>query len=133
VRGGFTPLEPGAGWSEFREIWAGSREKPDCVIFSDDVLFQDAIPAILASGVHIPDELEVVVFSNRGTDLPRPFSYTRMDCDPCELAEAMGGALVKLMGGEILESPVLTIPYRVALAKENDVNEVMNGVVKEAL
>ncbi len=133
VRGGFAPLDPGAGWSEFREIWASSKKKPDCVIFGDDALFLDAIPAIQACGVQVPSELEVVVLSNKGTELPRPFAYTRLDCDPCELAEAMGGLLVKLIRGEELVSTVLTVPYRVPLAKENDENEVMNEVVKEAL
>lgn len=112
------PSEPGAGWSDFREIWTCGEERPDSVIFSDDVLFQDALPAIQACGVRVPAELEVVVLANKGIVLPRPFPYTRLDCDPSEFAEEMGKLLLQLMAGEKPVRRQLAIPYRPATDDE---------------
>jgi DNA-binding LacI/PurR family transcriptional regulator len=112
VRAGLTPLEPGAGWSDFREIWAAGGEKPDSIIFGDDVLFQDALPAVQTVGVRIPDELEVVVLANRGIPLPCAFPFARLDCDPAEFAREMGGMLLRLMAGEKLSCRQAIIPYR---------------------
>ncbi|MEI7437160.1 MAG: GntR family transcriptional regulator, partial [bacterium] len=84
IKVGLQPLELGAGWDDFREIWARSGEKPDCVLFGDDFLFQDALSAIQACGVNIPGELELVVLANKGFSLPQPFPFVRMDCDPEE-------------------------------------------------
>jgi DNA-binding LacI/PurR family transcriptional regulator len=112
TRIGLAPLNAGAGWSDFREIWASSAEKPDCLIFGDDVLFHDACPAIQACGVQIPAELEVVVLANKGIALPQLFHYTRLDCDPREFAVAMGTMLLQLIAGEKPAAAELTIPYR---------------------
>jgi DNA-binding LacI/PurR family transcriptional regulator len=120
TKAGLAPIDPGAGWSDFREIWAGSGEKPDCVIFGDDILFRDAVPAIEASGVHVPSELEVVVLSNAGASLPQPFPYTRMDCDPAELAGAMGALLLQDLAGESPAHRYIAIPYRATAQEEND-------------
>jgi DNA-binding LacI/PurR family transcriptional regulator len=120
VRTSLKPLEAGAGWSDFREIWAAGNEKPDSVIFGDDVLFQDALQAIQAAGVRIPDELEVVVMANKGIPLPQPFPYTRMDCDPAEVAAAMGSLLLQCMASQPPTLRQISIPYRVAKEDEAD-------------
>ncbi len=128
-RAGFHPVDPGAGWSDFREIWAGKGAKPDCVIFGDDALFLDALPAIHASGVHVPSELEVVVFSNVGTSLPQPFPYTRLDCDPREFAEAMGTMLLQFIAGEEPASRQIAIPYR-GTAQDEVAEEVASPLLQ---
>jgi DNA-binding LacI/PurR family transcriptional regulator len=115
IRAGLKPLDPGAGWSDFREIWAASEEKPDSVIFGDDVLFQDALPAIQQADLRIPEELEIVVLANKGIPLPCPFPYTRLDCDPGELAAEMGRLLLQLMAGEEPSRRQIMIPYRPAV------------------
>ena len=120
VRTSLKPLEAGAGWSDFREIWAAGNEKPDSVIFGDDVLFQDALQAIQAAGVRIPDELEVVVMANKGIPLPQPFPYTRMDCDPAEVAAAMGSLLLQCMASQPPTLRQISIPYRIAVEDEAD-------------
>ncbi len=132
TRGGFSPADPGAGWSDFREIWASSEEKPDCVIFGDDALFKDACSAMQACGVEIPTDLEVVVFSNKGTVLPQPFPYTRWDCDPCEFAETMGSLLVQWLTGEGPERQRLAVPYRMAIqANDQELVEVGDVAMEE--
>jgi DNA-binding LacI/PurR family transcriptional regulator len=132
TRGGFSPSDPGAGWSDFREIWASSEEKPDCVIFGDDALFKDACSAMQSCGVQIPTELEVVVFSNKGTLLPQPFPYTRWDCDPREFAEMMGTLLVQCLSGERPERQRLVVPYRLTPnAEDREFGEVVDVAVEE--
>lgn len=108
------PAELGAGWSDFREIWAAGEIKPDSVIFGDDVLFLDALPAIQSIGVRIPSALEIVVLANKGLSLPRPFPYTRLDCDPAEVARKMGTLLLQLIAGEEPPQRQITVPYRPA-------------------
>lgn len=120
IRISLKPMEAGAGWSDFREIWAAGDEKPDSVIFGDDVLFQDALPAIQAASVRIPAELKVVVMANKGIPLPRPFPYTRMDCDPAEIAAAMGSLLLQCMAGQPPARRQISIPYRVATEEDGE-------------
>jgi DNA-binding LacI/PurR family transcriptional regulator len=120
------PLEPGAGWSDFREVWATGKDKPDCVIFGDDVLFQDAVPAIQSLGVRIPDDLEIVVLANKGIPLPQLFPFTRHDCDPAEFAAVMGTMLLQFMAGQPPEIREVNVPYRLA-EEPND-----EGVASEA-
>ena len=121
IRVGLQPLERGAGWDDFREIWARSGEKPDCVIFGDDFLFQDAWPAIQACGVNIPAELEVVVLANKGISLPQPFPFVRMDCDPEEYAREMGTMLLQVMAGEELSNRCISVPYRMATEADDEI------------
>lgn len=59
---GVHPSLCGSGWEEFREIWSAYPDKPDGLLVADDVLFKDAIPAILAAGMRVPNELMIVLF-----------------------------------------------------------------------
>ncbi len=128
IRISLNPGDPGAGWSDFREIYASEAEKPDCIIFSDDVLFQDALPAILSANIQIPAELEVVVMANKGIPLPRPFPYTRMDCDPVEFARTIGTTLLECMAGKTPPLRTITIPYKTVTQDETklEVEQVMD-------
>lgn len=118
TRTSLPPAEPGAGWSDFREIWAACEEKPDCVIFGDDVLFQDALPAIQATGVHIPVDLEIVVLANKGIPLPQFLPITRLDCDPAEVAREMGTLLLQFMAGEKPPQRQISVPYHPVMEEE---------------
>lgn len=59
------PGLPGAGWSQIRTLWTAGNEKPDAVLFLDDVLYMDAQPALSRFGLSIPEELMVAVVSHR--------------------------------------------------------------------
>lgn len=114
VRLSQSPTEPGAGWSEFREIWAASPVKPDAILIADDVLFRDAWPAIRDTRALVPDDLMVAVLGNRGASLPRPFPITLLECDPAEFAAGMGGILLELLAGRKPANPVVNVPFRLA-------------------
>ncbi|MHC5055283.1 MAG: substrate-binding domain-containing protein, partial [Planctomycetota bacterium] len=89
----------GAGHDEFARIWSARDEKPDGILVTDDMLLQDAVPAILSLGVRVPKDLVVVSHANRGGMPPLPFPATLLEFDPDAHAEAMGRMLAALLKG----------------------------------
>ncbi len=102
VRYDFHPGRIGAGWDQFREIWAGRQEKPDGLLISDDMLFKDVVVAILELGIRVPDSLMIVTHANRNSNILCPFPVTRMECNPDEYAQTMTTMLIRLMQGQSL-------------------------------
>ncbi len=100
TRSDLHPMHSGAGWEEFREIWADSREKPDGLVVTDDVLFDEVQIAIQEIGIRVPDQLRIVAYANKGSDKRYPFPVTVAQADPEHFAEALGGMLLKRMRGE---------------------------------
>jgi len=108
MRGDLEPGLRGAGWEGFREIWGGSREKPDGLIVLDDVLFDDAAIAIRELGIAVPEHLQIVTHAVKGMPTHSPLPVTRLEVDPAEDAEWLVRALVARLEG----SPVS--PYHVS-------------------
>jgi DNA-binding LacI/PurR family transcriptional regulator len=132
VRTTFSPTEPGAGWSEFREIWVADNEKPDGILICDDMLFHDAWPAIRDVRARVPEDLMVVVLGNKGAPLPRPFPITRLDCDSEEFARAMGSLLLALMAGEHPTNRNVNVPYRAVESETPEFSRMRaNGLVAQ--
>ncbi len=100
VRGNLHPMLKGAGWEEFREIWASRREKPDGLLVGDDLLFAEACVAIQEMGIRVPEQLRLVTHANKGATQALPLAHTRLEIDPEEQAEAYGEMLLALMRGE---------------------------------
>jgi len=107
ICGDLNPHMPGAGWSGFREIWTHSKNRPDGIFFTDDVLFQDTVTAILELGVKVPEQLAIVTLANRGLDFACPFPVTRLEFDP----ECIAVGLAKMMGA-LIKGEKLTINKR---------------------
>lgn len=91
------PAAPAAGWEEFREIWSASREKPDGLLITDDMLFSDALHGMIDAKVKVPEDLAVVTHASRGAPFWTPFPVARVELDPKEMAVAMGRMLATLM------------------------------------
>lgn len=81
------PRLPGSGWQAFRDLWSASIERPDGLLVLDDVLYRDAVCAILEMGIDVPGELQIVTHSNRGEDFFHPFPVTLLQLDPEEMAD----------------------------------------------
>jgi DNA-binding LacI/PurR family transcriptional regulator len=111
VRHDLNPMLSGAGWEEFREIWLARREKPDGLLVADDVLFNEAVTAIQELGIRVPERLRIVTHANKGAARRYPFPVTEVQLDPERYAEALGGMLLKRLGGEPIESPVVMLPF----------------------
>ncbi len=112
VRGDLHPSQRGAGWAQFREIWAARGEaKPDGLIVTDDVLFEEASHAILEMGVRIPEQLTVVANANHGLLKPVAFPVALYEIDPEEFAQSLSEMICTLITGAKPESRVVRIPY----------------------
>jgi DNA-binding LacI/PurR family transcriptional regulator len=120
IRSGVHPSLHGSGWEEFREIWMAYPEKPDGLLVVDDVLFQDALPAILGSGVRIPDDLMIVAHANKGSGMHYPFPLTLMQHDQVAMANAMGDMLVRLMHRQPIAQPQISLPFEWVDVKGSD-------------
>lgn len=111
------PMLSGAGWEEFREIWTARREKPDGLVVADDVLFDEAVIAIQELGIRVPEQLRIVTHANKGARRRYPFPVTEIQMDPERHAESLGGMLLKLLGGEAVEPPTVTVPFELVAAR----------------
>ncbi|HWL53900.1 MAG TPA: GntR family transcriptional regulator [Chthoniobacteraceae bacterium] len=110
VRHDGNPCEEGAGWEKFRELWRAETEKPQGVIISDDLLFKSVIPAIPELGIAVPEELRLVVRTNKGIPLLCPFPISRLEADPKECAIHLGEKLLTLLAGKPLDEPLTHVP-----------------------
>jgi len=102
IRQSLHPCLPGAGWEELREVWTAYPEKPDGLLFCDDQLFRDALPAILSLGKSVPGDLKIVSHRNRGSGLHAPFPVTWAEIDPDAYAEALVSQILRLIRTEPL-------------------------------
>lgn len=110
VRHDVHPLSPGAGWAEFREIWAARAEKPDALIITDDAMVADALAAVLELGIRVPEDLLIVAKCNRGAALYWPLPVARIEFDTDAYAAVLFELLVESLRGE-REPRTVTVPY----------------------
>lgn len=97
VRCDLHPAAPAAGWEEFREIWNAGDRRPDGLLITDDLLFDDALHGMIAAGVKVPEELCVVTHVNRGGAFWSPFPVARLEVDSEAMAEAMAKIILALI------------------------------------
>lgn len=91
------PARPGAGWEEFHSIWAAGAEKPDGLLVTDNVLFADALHALIELHVRVPDELLVVAHGCVGQPFWAPFPVVRLQVDPAAVAAEMAQLRLDLL------------------------------------
>lgn len=106
----FHPLDGGAGWEAFRELWVARTEKPDALIVTDDVLFRDLVQAVQELRIRVPEQLMLVVMTARGIALRSPFPVARIEMDPEALAAGVADAMARLMRGETLPPKAAVLP-----------------------
>jgi len=88
------------------------REFPDLFLFWDDFVAQGALTAMLARGVRIPDEVKVVVQTNKGLGPVYPDSLTRFECDGAMVGEIVAGfGLSVLAKGRLPPVPRISPNY----------------------
>lgn len=100
IRDDLDPALPGAGWEDFREIWSASTEKPDGILFCDDILYRDASISIRELNIRVPDDLMIVTHHNKGNTLPHLFPATLLQFDTDAYAEALTQGTLALLRGE---------------------------------
>ena len=112
------PMQGGAGWEQFRELWTARAEKPDGLVITDDILSLDVTMAILEMGIRIPDQLMVVTHANKGSGTRYPFPVTRVEVDPDVYARVLGEMLLRLIRKQPVAEPNLYLPFRVEPVEE---------------
>ncbi len=55
---------------------------PDLFLFTDDYLFQGALPVLMKFGIRIPDELTLTTFANKGNGPVSPTPFGQIEIDP---------------------------------------------------
>jgi hypothetical protein len=103
IRHDLHPMLSGAGWEEFREIWMARREKPDGLLVTDDVLFDEARVAIQELGIRVPEQLRIVTHANKGAVRRYPFPVTEVQFDPERYATLIGCMMMKRLRGEAVK------------------------------
>jgi DNA-binding LacI/PurR family transcriptional regulator len=111
IRNNIDPSLAGAGWEEFREIWA-SKERPDGLIVLDDMLFADLQIALSDLGIRVPRDLKLAVQTNRGISSPARFPATVLEIDPAEEAAHYVEFLAKRLRGEAIEKITRRLSFR---------------------
>lgn len=112
MKGDINPDTPGAGWDEFREIWAAPGPKPDGLIILDDMLFTDAQMAIFELGIRVPKQLRLAIQANRGSDVAVRVPATVFEVDPAEAAGFLADLLMRRLRGELLVPTTHTLTFR---------------------
>jgi len=95
----------GAGWEEFRDIWAARNGRPDGLVILDDMLFADAQLAMLELGVKVPETLRLAVLTSRHASPTLRLPLTAFEIDPADIAAEYVELLRQRMAGE-LNAPV---------------------------
>lgn len=91
------PGTVGAGRVQFDRLWQTAAAKPDGLLFTDDCLFRDALPAIYEAGLRIPQTLKVAAHATRGSDVDYPSGIMLMEIDPADFVDRMSGMLESLV------------------------------------
>jgi len=106
IRSDLDPEVRGAGWDEFREIWTARGDKPDGLLILNDMLFLDA------QLVRVPQDLQLVVQTNRGGFPTLRLPAIALEIDPTESAAAFADLLLKRLRGEKLAPTRRLLSFR---------------------
>jgi len=93
-----------AAMEDFLSVKA--HDLPDLLLFWDDFVAQGALTALLARGVRIPEDVRVVVQTNRGLGPVFPQVLTRFECD----GAAVGDKVAVLVAGVLAKGRLPPVP-----------------------
>jgi DNA-binding LacI/PurR family transcriptional regulator/DNA-binding transcriptional regulator YhcF (GntR family) len=100
------PPAPGCGLPEAVErggmqamtAWlAQGHRLPQAIYFADDYLAQGALTALLAAGVRIPDQVQVITHANRNLGPVFPLPLTRVELDPVGDGQLLARLVLELL------------------------------------
>ncbi len=101
--------QEGGGWEVFRDLWRARADKPDGLVVTDEVLFQDACLALLNMRIRVPEDLHVVAHASRGAAVSAPFPVARIESDSEAEALGMADLLIRLMRNEPPDQPRVVV------------------------
>lgn len=112
VRTDLDPGIPGAGWTEFRQIWSSPGGRPDGLVVLDDRLFIDVQLAILELGVQVPYELQLAVFVSRGISQPVRMAAALLEIEPEDTVRGLTNFMLQRLAGELIAPVPVPAPFR---------------------
>jgi len=127
VRASVHPSVPGAGWEQLHKIWSAGKEKPDGLVVTDDVLFRDVAMGILESGIRVPEQLQVITHTNRGSRVTCPFPFAALEIDPQEYAEELAAMLIRMMNKETMSEETRCVRAHLILPGKKSVGEPLSS------
>lgn len=106
------------GWDATMKFLAVKGRRPELLYFSDDFVARGGLAAILASGVRVPEALQLVTHCNAG-DVPFfPIPLTRVEADPEQHADAMASLAIKALADpHWRQAAPLRVPSRLVLGE----------------
>jgi len=114
-------IEPLARFGRYEGIERAAMERflalkksdfPDLFLFWDDFVAQGALTALLARGVRVPEDVRVVVQTNKGLGPVFPQSLTRFECDGASVGEKVAAfVLAVLRKGRLPPVPRIAPSY----------------------
>jgi DNA-binding LacI/PurR family transcriptional regulator len=104
-----------AGWEAFRDLWRASREKPDGLVVTDDLILPGVFEALRSCGVRVPEQLLLASHFNEGSPLPLPYPVIKIEYSPAEHARAMADLLLAALRGEPAPSAPVVLSHRVVM------------------
>ena len=103
------------GYSHIMELFEpSSKNKLDGLLFTDDIIFKNAMMGILELGLKVPAKLKIVTHANKGSGMFIPFPATLLEYDPDLIAEKYGIMLLGMLNGKNLTPGRITAPLEKA-------------------
>jgi len=73
--------------------------RPDLFFFVDDFLARGALLAMLAAGIRVPEDVQVISWANKGLGPVYLVPLTRIEMDPVAHGEAVAGSIIDFLDG----------------------------------
>lgn len=100
-------------YSSIMELFAPfAKNKLDGLLFTDDITFKNAMIGILELGLKVPERLQIVAHSNKGSGIFIPFPVTLLEYDPDIVAEKYGLMLVSMLNGKNMTPGRITVTFK---------------------
>lgn len=118
----------GAGWSQVRTLWTAGKEKPDAILFLDDVLYADAVPALLRLGVRVPEDLALGVHTFQQRRLPTGVPVLAAKLDQVEVSRVVFDEVMQVLSTGKVERKEIFLDTEVGWVgkPEEEVDEESN-------
>lgn len=118
-----TNIEPWArrsGSLALQKVWNTETNKPDGILFTDDNMFQEAIPFIVQIKSQISNSLRIVSHTNRGLTPSAPFSFDRLEIDLELFAHTLVEEYIKTLRNKKTHPRHILLPPRLIIDEPDE-------------
>ena len=92
-----------AAYELFSHYWAQGKAAgtlPDGLVVTDDTVARSIALALLREGVRVPDDLKVIVATNKGSGVYFPFPFMRCEIDASEIGREASRLILRQLAGD---------------------------------